>query len=189
MKDADEIVAESKQAIAEMWRLCIEGSIDCMEALFRRCESPIERLLLVGLFNSFVEINYTSVCAVPFRLEFDLLAVPSLRGIPVSLSIIPQYEFTFDERAVRVDFLFHLTTVNHTEPQPAIEFIVEADGHDFHERTKEQAASDKSRDRLFAQRGIHVLRFTGSEIYRDTAKCCREIVNLVHTNARLLVAQ
>src|SRR5688572_18496721 len=30
-----------------------------------------------------------------------------------------------------------------------VEFIIECDGHDFHERTKEQAAHDKRRDRYF----------------------------------------
>lgn len=53
--------------------------------------------------------------------------------------------------------------------------VVECDGHDFHERTKEQAAHDKKRDRYFAAQGIAVLRFTGSEIWRDAASCSREI--------------
>jgi very-short-patch-repair endonuclease len=39
------------------------------------------------------------------------------------------------------------------------------------ERNKEQAAKDKSRDRELAGMGIQVMRFTGSEIHRDAAKC------------------
>jgi very-short-patch-repair endonuclease len=48
-----------------------------------------------------------------------------------------------------------------------VKIIVECDGHDFHERTKEQAAHDKKRDRYFNERGYIVLRYTGSEIVRD----------------------
>lgn len=46
-------------------------------------------------------------------------------------------------------------------------FIVECDGHDFHEKTKEQAARDKKRDRYLQGRGYKVFRFTGSEIWRN----------------------
>ena len=56
-----------------------------------------------------------------------------------------------------------------------IKIAVECDGHDFHERTKEQAAHDRKRDRFLASHGWTVMRFTGSEIYRDAASCAREI--------------
>lgn len=52
--------------------------------------------------------------------------------------------------------------------------VVECDGHDFHERTKEQAARDRSRDRRLQEAGIRVFRFTGSELYRDPLGCAVE---------------
>ena len=52
---------------------------------------------------------------------------------------------------------------------------VECDGHEFHERTKEQAAHDRSRDRAMTRAGIHVMRFTGSEIHRDAEGCFQEV--------------
>ena len=52
---------------------------------------------------------------------------------------------------------------------------VELDGHDFHERTKEQAARDRSRDRLLTSKGIQVIRFTGSEIYRNPERCAEDV--------------
>lgn len=54
--------------------------------------------------------------------------------------------------------------------------IVECDGHEFHEKTKEQAAKDKARDRDLAARGFTVFHFTGSELYRDPMKCAREAI-------------
>jgi very-short-patch-repair endonuclease len=45
--------------------------------------------------------------------------------------------------------------------------VVECDGHDFHERTKEQAERDRSRDRAVQAQGWRMFRFTGSELYRS----------------------
>lgn len=55
--------------------------------------------------------------------------------------------------------------------------IVECDGHDFHERTKEQAARDRLRDREAQAQGLTVFRFTGSQIYRDAWGCVGEIID------------
>jgi very-short-patch-repair endonuclease len=54
--------------------------------------------------------------------------------------------------------------------------IVECDGHDFHEKTKEQARRDKQRDRFLQSRGYKVLRYTGSEIWADPTECSDEIL-------------
>ena len=53
--------------------------------------------------------------------------------------------------------------------EPFCLIAVECDGHEFHEKTKQQAARDKARDRD---------RFTGSEIWKDPGACADEV--LVH---------
>src|SRR5688572_19962442 len=60
---------------------------------------------------------------------------------------------------------------------------IECDGHDYHERTKEQARRDRSRDRKLLAAGINTVRFTGSEIYRDAGKCAREVWALAESLA------
>lgn len=52
---------------------------------------------------------------------------------------------------------------------------IECDGHDFHERTKEQASRDKKRDRDILSAGYPVMRFTGSEIFRDPIGCAEQL--------------
>lgn len=54
--------------------------------------------------------------------------------------------------------------------------VVECDGHDFHERTKEQAAKDRKRDRELQAKGYLVLRYTGSEIYRSPTECAMDAI-------------
>jgi very-short-patch-repair endonuclease len=63
---------------------------------------------------------------------------------------------------------------NHTPPRI---MIVECDGHDFHEKTKDQARRDKQRDRFFQSKGYKVLRYAGSEIWADPEKCADEIID------------
>ncbi len=54
--------------------------------------------------------------------------------------------------------------------------IVECDGHEFHEKNKEQTAKDKKRDRTL-QHKCPVFRFTGSEIYKAPYDCVAQIFN------------
>jgi very-short-patch-repair endonuclease len=62
---------------------------------------------------------------------------------------------------------------------PDMKIIVECDGHEFHERTAEQAERDRSRDRLYQEKGYIVLRFTGREIYRDPVGCAQQVTRLI----------
>lgn len=57
--------------------------------------------------------------------------------------------------------------------------VIECDGHDFHERTKEQAKKDRERDRRLQELGFTVFRFTGSEIWADPMACANQIMDWV----------
>lgn len=54
--------------------------------------------------------------------------------------------------------------------------VVELDGHEFHQKTREQVEHDKRRDRWFAAQGYRVIRFTGSEVWRDPDACVDEAI-------------
>jgi very-short-patch-repair endonuclease len=56
------------------------------------------------------------------------------------------------------------------------------DGHDFHERTKEQAARDRQRERSITKRGYTIIRFTGSEVFYNPRKCVEEVIEIVTIN-------
>ena len=63
----------------------------------------------------------------------------------------------------------------------SIVVAIELDGHDFHDRTKEQARRDKSRDRQLAAAGITTLRFTGSEVFADPHCVMRDVIDVSTT--------
>jgi len=130
---------------------------------FSPCESPIEKILAIGLF-----------CLGTARFDhvtmYDSSGEPDVTGF-YTLMVIPQYQI----EQYRVDFLVGYKGAGGLSEG----FIaVECDGHDFHEKTKEQAKRDKARDRFLSTRVAKVLRFTGSEIYADPVKCCNEVFDL-----------
>jgi len=123
------------------------------------CESPIEAILYqaLGIVN---------------RLSYPRLV----------LSVHTQHKIG----NFRVDFLINAREEHEFRNEKksfAASVIVECDGHDFHEKTKEQALRDKSRDRALQQFGHKVFHFTGSEIWNDPFTCAIEILEFLSLEA------
>lgn len=81
------------------------------------------------------------------------------------IKCIPQHQIS----SYRVDFAF-----------PTKKLVVELDGHEWHS-SKEQRTRDAKRDRDLDELGWKVLRFTGTEIYKDVASCVKEVLKRVTT--------
>lgn len=130
------------------------------------CESPIEELLTAALYAA----SKVSDASLWFMGKRD-----SLPGEPFE----DQTAYVYQQVPVgpyRVDLLIQDATLP-AEIGPWRFMVVECDGHDFHEKTKQQARRDKQRDRFLQSRGFKVLRFTGSEIWEDPDKCADEIIS------------
>lgn len=163
------------------------------------CESEIERLFLAALLR-LEALNNTGPI-----LEFDVCcgayyskrahSFEEVRGgawdnleyffqqgfITSKVFVFPQVTF----EPYRVDFLLGRIWRRPGEddaPREQTEhwIAVECDGHEFHDKTKEQAQRDKARDRFLVTAGVKVMRFTGSEIWRDPTACALEALNAVH---------
>lgn len=63
-------------------------------------------------------------------------------------------------------------------PEPVL-LAVEVDGHEWHERTKDQAERDKARERRIVSSGWAIARFAGSEVWRAPARCAREVKEML----------
>jgi very-short-patch-repair endonuclease len=118
-------------------------------AKLRTCESPIEERLLIHILHQ---------CG----MDSD---------------VSTQVDVTTHEGAkYRIDIALVMEPY---EKFGGFKIAVECDGHDFHERTKEQARRDRSRDRALILEGWRVLRFTGSEIWKDAAACASQVSKLL----------
>ena len=58
-----------------------------------------------------------------------------------------------------------------------IKIAIEIDGHLWHEKTRDQAAKDKKREREISAYGYYVLRFTGSEVYNKPGECVKTVMD------------
>jgi very-short-patch-repair endonuclease len=145
--------------------------VEYFDTLRERCESPIEVLLCAALYG-WSKID---------DLHIDFLpGADEVRSEPYSDEAIFVYQ-QIQMGPYRADFVIHDVSVPLEIQGPRI-IIVECDGHDFHERTKEQARRDKKRDRYFQSKGYKVLRFTGSEIWADPDTCVEEIIDQLACN-------
>jgi very-short-patch-repair endonuclease len=81
-----------------------------------------------------------------------------------------QYKIPHNKGFFRVDFaLIH----------PNGKIVIELDGHQWHEKTKNQASGDKARDRFLVAEGWRVLRFTGSNVFHNPCKCVAEVFDII----------
>lgn len=157
--------AEAMKVRADRW--CLSTSLAELA-----CESPLEYLLALAVR---VDAEWKTIGPV-------LDASCSDRGHrerpPNELR---QISLCHQHRAgvYRVDLLvsgysFDKETGSHIS---VAKVAVEVDGHDFHEKTKEQAKHDKAKDRELQRCGLIVFRFTGSEVWHDPVKVAAEVVD------------
>lgn len=126
---------------------------------FDACKSPIEVILAFG---------------------FEILVYDRLNKIPY-FDLIPQYEITTNGKRYFADLYFD-TQIDFDccyKYENDLKLIIECDGHEFHEKTKEQVAHNNERDLNLKLAGYDVLHFSGSQIYNDPFKCAEEIINYI----------
>jgi very-short-patch-repair endonuclease len=160
-------VAETLHRGAAVMSVKTDDSIACrildtinLEEVVRRgvknwslsCESPIETLLY-------------SAMTITQALNGWAGSGPVLSKV----LIVPQYTWN----GYRIDFALL---------KKDFAVFVECDGHEFHERTPEQAERDRSRDRTIQEAGITIFRFTGREIFRNPFACADQIFQFVFEN-------
>jgi len=149
-----------------------------------RCESPIEVRFLLSLICSCAMHDLSIV--VEDEDGDPLYSAETDARMEQKLHVCPQQHLG----DYRVDFALNLVFNNPQvevarmvgQPDPAgplviqERLVIECDGHDFHERTREQATRDKNRDRELLNAGYPVMRFTGSEIVSSPLKCTGQIM-------------
>lgn len=161
----------------------------CVHNLLELVDSPIEAAYLLSLIlcarNEFMQIE---IRGQPAGSRFPVHACFAAPESDDSLLILPQAHIG----DYRVDYLLRFTRIRRygwndkscddgsskiAETIVERQIIVECDGHEFHERTKDQARRDKKRDRRLQALGFPVYRYTGSEIYESAIDCAVETMN------------
>ena len=128
---------------------------------------------------------------------FEPVAVPAARvlnsaGIAKEIGALCDSEIEVDlaaalTKALRIDdpslslrhqfqlgrFLYDLYLKREERSKPLV--MIECDGKEFHS-TDEQIANDRAKDALAARSGILLLRFSGSQIFRELDRCTQRVL-------------
>lgn len=83
----------------------------------------------------------------------------------------------------RVDFEIIHKPFSSKDAEPSHKIIVECDGHEFHEKTKQQASRDKERDRFLTMEGYTVLRYSGSDIVHHPSRIVSDIDAIIDSES------
>lgn len=143
---------------------------------FKKCESPMEARFLAALISyegDFLEIN-------PERKFTELRTDVSGSAVWSQVQVKKyRLDFVVESRITVPDFSVTKKYTNGIEI-PGSKVVrsivgVEIDGHEFHERTKQQVAKDKAKERACMIEGFQVLRFSGSEVYNEPLKVIEEL--------------
>jgi hypothetical protein len=166
-RDLNQRIEEYREAFIETY---VQPLMDAMDAT----ESPIEKAVAWAIVmgsEGYASPGYTAADYLPG------FGVPGMReedgawwvilGDELSLGI--QVPVWVGDKNYRLDLVLHRYPRWGPNRAHGVDtyVAVECDGHDFHEKTKAQAARDKKRDRDLQSLGWRVLRFTGSEVFRD----------------------
>ena len=155
-----------------------------LEYLYNSTESPIEKAMACALSL----VAHEKAANVRFKTNGNTFG--DFDEDPDFIQISTQEKIG----KYRVDFLItytesvpdfdNKTTMKDGVVIPGVKtettsLIVECDGHDFHDRTKEQASRDRARDRELKKLGYEVFRYTGSDIWADVYGCATESIDRV----------
>lgn len=131
----------------------------------------------IGFIRAFPS-NVQSPLEAAFMAWWD--AHSKVHSFHHRVALFPQYEVDAAGVRYRLDFavLPRQEVVRAAEKHgiPLRAVAVELDGHDYHERTKEQVTYRNQRDRWLLSAGWHTLHFSGSELNSRPVECVHQAV-------------
>lgn len=132
------------------------------DATILKCQSPIEKMMYLALED--------------LLKHFEVIGPARLMHY-----IDTQVKIKFNSVTYKVDIHLHFTDL---ELEKYHDFVIECDGHEFREKTKEQVRNDRQRERNLMRLGHQVIRFSGSEIVENPDECAYQVWKIVETTLK-----
>ena len=120
------------------------------------CESPIEKILLYSL-------------------------IEEAENLWIGFEYKPQQTIKANNHKYRADIVFDMDFYSSGKPY---KLVIECDGHEFHEVTKEQVEKRNIRDMDLKIQGYDVLHYSGSQICKNPKQCARDITQYIMLKVR-----
>lgn len=160
-KNIEDFLSDTSDLVSKLERKKFIDQVNMNLMFFDQIESPIEQMFFIAFmgYTKLYDVNLIPISNdhVSGQRDFNTVFITPQK-------VIGSY---------KVDFLLSHIDINDTH----IDLIVELDGHDFHDKNKEQRAYEKSRDRYFSRNGYKTLHFTGSEVFNHPFKVVLECLS------------
>lgn len=161
LKEIDKQFAGEADNVKDFIAERLESYASSIEFAIDDCGSPIEKLFSIAIEE-----------AMKKAMSWDAL----LRDFDVfEIQRQARINYGSEGRYYKADFLISLADQRYGE----FLYIIECDGHEFHEKTKAQVRADKKRERDFLEQGYVFMRFTGSEIHENPYGCARSSLDTI----------
>lgn len=122
------------------------------------CQSPIEEI---------------------FAVAYDLrLASEPFPECEV-LCLKRQGKIVVNNKTYYADFLLDVESNRFFTVENNFKLVIECDGHEFHEKTKEQVEKRNNRDMDLKSAGYDVIHFSGSQIFKDPMGCANKVFDYI----------
>jgi len=161
----DFLYEKSKEVASEFYEWTI-NYIKQWEESDKIIESPVEQLF-------YIEWLYRKFCDRDLLLELEPQHQDKSTG-KYRLDFL--FEFIQEAYLLSAEFNWTDTVMQTDAPKVGIEI----DSYIWHERTKKQVQYHKERERFLIANGWKLLRFTGSEVYKNPSKCIDEILEIAN---------
>lgn len=164
--------------MANIFKLYEESEMYLQE--FLNAPKKAQQLLLLPLIN---ERFYPTIMCEDiispieqiFITAFDLFILIMKKD---NIFLFSQAPIKLENKKYIVDFLFEedeFINKFHTNKK----IIIECDGYEFHQKTKEQVQHDNEREYDLKMAGYEVIRFSGSQIFNNPLKCAEDTYNYI----------
>ena len=147
-------------------------------------ESYITCLKSLSVKDSISQFNYTEISIIT-DLPKNYISVYG--GKPFKIQINDKsrhfdnkiFHFRYYGDRESEDLFFDGYVPDFTIESSGLNFVIEIDGHEWHEKTKEQAMRDKQKDRTYIKNGYIPIHFTGSEVFHNAENCVKEVIETI----------
>lgn len=147
---------------------------------FLKLPKKVQQLLLMPMIN---QMRFPTVFIDEIKSPIEQIFITAFDYIMScdnrkNIYLLPQAEINIGDKKYYPDFLFEYDPyINNYNTNSKI--IIECDGYEFHQKTKEQVQRDNEREYDLKMAGYEILRFSGTQIYKNPIKCAEDTYNYI----------
>ena len=162
----------------------------CKEMFFQYLEES-EKSGFDGYLHFYVSGMDYSECKSPIEIIFYMAFRIISYDYGIGFELIPQHEIIADDKRYVADFVFYekendIFGFGRYKSKNDFKLVIECDGYEYHNSTKEQVAYDNQRDFNLKMAGYDVLRFSGSEIFDNPWKCALKAYAYIRNRVKVV---